>query len=88
MPTMSSIACSSLRFCVRTIARHVWKSKARPMALIGVSEKTLALGSSVNRGDPPLTLSRCKPFSYPPLTALLFSVMVKVTYAHPPKALR
>ena len=40
MPTMSSIACSSLRPCVHTIARHVWKSRARPIAL------------STNRGDP------------------------------------
>ena len=32
MPTMSSIACSSLMPCVRTIARHAWKSRAKPMA--------------------------------------------------------
>ena len=32
MPTMSSIACSSLRPCWRAIVRHVWKSRASPIA--------------------------------------------------------
>jgi hypothetical protein len=40
MHTMSSIACSSLMPCVRTIARHTWKSRAKPMA---PSSRTLRL---------------------------------------------
>ena len=53
-----------------------------------VAEKTPSRHLGEKRRPAPLTLSRCKPFSHHPLTALRFSVMVKVTYAHPPKALR